>query len=137
MWNLDDAQIYRKVVSLPLPFVHFWGKDGHVKREAIRTFANAYPDFPRPVPVAAWWAFRIFIRKKTVRGFDVENALKIIIDSFSTRQIQRDVSQFSAVGLYVDDNIDHVRLIQVAGERTDGCDTAYVEIFCNAAAKLD
>lgn len=106
-------------------------RPGHTdkdKREMIRSSAATM--LSHPIPAVESWAFRIFVRKSGRRPFDIENTLKIIIDSFSRRQIRRDRSQHERVALYEDDTLEHVGLIQVGGERCAmGHSLTRVEIF--------
>jgi Holliday junction resolvase RusA-like endonuclease len=132
MWNLDDESKYVKVHSFSLPeaFTYADTRKGHTdkdKRERIR--ARAAKDFPHELPIVKWWAFRINIKKTTNRRFDIENVLKPLIDAFCKRQILEDKSQCAELGLYDDDTIDFVRIIEVGGSRSREKDTTEVEIF--------
>lgn len=126
MWNLDDAGLYFKLLSARVPYAHTWGASDREKREDIRG-ALAFR-FPSSVPPACWWAFRLYTRKRGV-AWDVENIPKVVVDAFSKEQIQKDGSAYSQVGLYANDTIEHVRMVQVAGEPGSGEDSTIVEIF--------
>ena len=132
MWDLDDTASYAKVASFDFPWASTYAdmRPGHTdkeKRERVR--AIAANQLPSSIPHAKWWAFRIFVRKAGGRPFDIENTLKVFIDSFSARQIRSDASQYQTVALYEDDTVDHVRIIQVGGERTSSNESTRVEIF--------
>jgi hypothetical protein len=88
----------------------------------------ASSNFPTSIPKVEWWAFRIFVRKVGYRQFDIENVPKLIIDAFCQKQITRDGSVYKKIGLYKDDTIDYVRIVQVGGERSAE-DSTMVEIF--------
>lgn len=131
MWNLDDDTRYEKVLDLDLPWATTWAdtRDGHKdkeKRERIRERATIQGFAKRPD--GEKWAFRISVSKCKRRAFDIENVAKPIIDAFCTKQIHRDNSQYKSVGLYPDDRLDHVVILEVAGTRSDK-DSTRVEIF--------
>lgn len=62
------------------------------------------------------------------RPFDIENVPKTIIDSFCKRQITWNQSKFTQLALYPDDNLDFIRVIQIAGKMNNS-DSTKVEIF--------
>jgi len=132
MWNLDDEAKYVKVHSFSLPeaFTYADTREGQTdkdKRERIRV--KAAEDFPDNIPSVKWWAFRIFVKKSGNRRFDIENVPKLIVDAFCRRQIQEDGSQYTKLGLFRDDTIDFVRVIEVGGIRSQAENTTKVEIF--------
>ena len=93
-----------------------------MREEATKSFAG--------VPVGVdWWAFRIVVRKSGQRAFDIENVPKPIIDAFCARQIRSDGSPHGDLGLYSDDSLDHVRFLQVYGERCSDADSTSIQIF--------
>jgi hypothetical protein len=106
-------------------------RPGHTdreKRERIRE--AALPFLGNVLASRELICFRITVRKGRKRKFDIENVLKPIIDAFCRGQIIRDQSAFPGVGLYDDDSLDHVPMLQVAGERSsDGVDSTVIEIF--------
>ena len=131
MWNLDDEAKYVKVHSFSLPeaFTYADMREGHTdrdKRERIR--AKAAEDFPDNIPSVKWWAFRIFVNKSGSRPFDIENVPKLIVDAFCERQIQKDSSQYTKLGLFEDDTIDLVSVIEIGGMRSQEENTK-VEVF--------
>ena len=134
MWNLDDQTACARVLHFELPWAQTWAdmREGHTdreKRERIR--AIAAQALTSPLPVAKRWAIRIHVWKRGSRPFDIENVAKPIIDAFCLGQIQRDGSPHTRLGLYPDDRIDYVSMLQVAGERTDGADRTAVELFAH------
>lgn len=139
MWNLDDTSIYRRVLRIDLPWAQTWAdtRKGHTdleKRERIRAIAAGV--LTSPTPVAEKWAIRIQVWKRGGRPFDIENVPKVIVDAFCKRQIERDGSTQTQVGLYPDDRIDHVAMLQVAGGRTNGPDKTVVEVYAQVALDL-
>ena len=131
MWNLDDKSKYVKVHSFHLPeaFTYADTRKGHTdkdKRERIR--ARAAQDFPNNIPSVNWWAFRIFVKKSGNIRFDIENVPKLIVDAFCIRQIRADGSQYMKLGLFSDDTVDYVRVIEVGGIRGEE-DSTKVDIF--------
>jgi hypothetical protein len=131
MWNLDDEKVYTKIHSFMLQEAFTYadmrpGQTDKEKRERIRNEANK--NFPANVSGVAWWAFRIYVRKSGNRPFDIENVPKLIVDAFCKKQIVQDRSVYEGVGLYNDDTIDYVRVVQVGGERSND-DSTIVEIF--------
>lgn len=132
MWNLDDEAKYVRVHSFSLPesFTYADTRKGQTdkdKRERIR--AKAAEDFPDDMPDVEWWAFRILVKKSGNRAFDIENVPKLIVDAFSKRQIELDKSQYKKLGIFEDDTMDFVRIIEVAGLRSQDGDITEVEIF--------
>jgi len=129
MWNLDDQTKYKKVLEVDLPWATTWGQTGKYAQERERIRQLAAPLLTsKPVGVEKW-ALRITVGKAGRRRFDVENVLKPIIDAFCEKQIQADKSQYQNLGLYPDDTLDHVVLLEITGSRTVGKETTLVEIF--------
>ena len=131
-WDLDDSRTYVRVHAFEFleAFTYADTRPGHTdkeKRERIRI--RAAEGFPAQLPNAKWWAFRIYLRKSGKRPFDIENVPKLIVDAFCEEQIRKDGSRHASLGLYPDDTIDHVRLIEIGGERTADEDSTRVEIF--------
>lgn len=131
MITLDDTSRFLKVLTLDVAWAHTYadmrpGKRDRERRENYRAAAlgklNAIPTN------ALWWAFRISVLKAG-RPIDVDNIAKTIVDSFCTRQIALDGSEFTQLGLYADDTFDHVRVLQVIGNRSTTGDTTRIEIF--------
>ena len=128
MWNLDDNSKYVLVHQFEYPKAFTWGDKDPEKREFIR--AEAKEGFPASIPDLAWWAFRIYVKKgMKAKKFDVDNVVKLVVDAFCRDEIVRDQSGYPELCLYEKDTIDVIRVIQVAGERTEGTDHTYVEIF--------
>jgi len=126
---LDDETLFHKTLSIEVPWSHSYadmrvGKTDRERRENFRAAAVGKIIAPRLAP--RWWAFRISVTKAR-RSLDVDNVAKTIIDAFCTRQIARDGSSFVDLGLYPDDSFDHVRFLQVGGQR--GPDATRIEIF--------
>ena len=126
MWDLDDGRLYFKVISVTIPYAYTWGSEERNKREAIRRAVA--PHFPAHVPPARWWAFRLYARKAGDR-WDVENIPKLLVDAFSGEQIEKDGSGYPQLRLYEKDTIEHVRMVQVAGEQFFDEDSTIIEIF--------
>ena len=119
-WDLDNTLAYSLVAKFEYDAAFTYadmrpGSTDKEKRELIRRFASL--SFPAEVPQAKWWAFRIIVQKGGTRAFDIENVPKLIIDSFCRKQIVRDGSAYLKLGLFPDDTIDFVRMMQVAGTR--------------------
>lgn len=134
MWNLDDSTCYIRVLDLQLDGATTYadmreGKKDKEKREKIRQSAAAHLNKPQGVQK---WAFRITVSKNGKRRFDIENVSKTIIDAFCEWQIERDGSPYSSVGLYPDDSLDHVVVLEVGGKRSLGQESTRIEIFAVA-----
>lgn len=120
IWKLSDPQHYIAVLNFEYEAAFTYGdmrpgctdKD---KREKIRKVACS--SFSGHVPSARWWAFRIGVHKAGKGAFDIENVPKLVVDAFCQKQIRKDNSAFVNLGFYPDDTLDHVRIIQVSGER--------------------
>jgi hypothetical protein len=113
-WNLENTFAYSLVARFEFDgaFTSCTPDDRRL-REIIREFASR--SFPVEVPQAKWWAFRVVIQREGTGPFDLDNALKLVVDSFGKRQILRDASAYPNVGLFPDDTIDSVRMMQIAG----------------------
>jgi hypothetical protein len=127
MWDLDDETLYFKFLDARIPHAFTWGDKDRDKREMIRRAVAS--KFPAVVPDARWWAFRLYARKAGSQGFDVENIPKLVIDAFARLQIQRDGSQYPQLGIYEDDKIDSVGMVQVAGESSRDGDSTVIQVF--------
>ena len=89
---------------------------GSQERERIRQLAAPLLR-SKPAGVEKW-AFRITVGRMGRRSFDLENVVKPIVDAFCDKQIQADKSHYQDLGLYSDDTLDHVVLLEIAGSRT-------------------
>lgn len=130
MYLFDDTQTFTKVLALEVPWAHSYAdmQPGKTDRERRENYRNAALGKLEPVPEnPLWWAFRIAV-EKAGRPLDVDNVAKTIIDAFCTRQIARDASPHTTLGLYPDDTFDHVRVLQVIGGR-GATDFTKIEIF--------
>ncbi len=128
MWDLNDERTYLRVVRFEMLWVKTHGADHRQKRERIREAAA--PELASVPPEIKQWGFRILVRRaRNKKSIDIENVPKLIVDAFSKSLIRTDGSPFSQVGLYEDDTIDHVTVLQVAGERVNDTDSTVVEIF--------
>ncbi|MDX4954579.1 hypothetical protein [Delftia acidovorans] len=131
MFTLDDYDKFVKVLALDVPWAHTYadtrpGKTDRERRENYR--AAAIGVIQATPPSVLWWAFRITVGRAG-RSLDVDNIAKTIIDSFCARQIARDNSSFTHLGLYPDDTFDHVRILQVIGNRSTTVDSTRIEVF--------
>ena len=128
-WNLY-GNAYLRIHEFKYP--HAWsygnmtpGKTDKEKREYIRKIA--LKKFPKTMNKK--FAFRILVGKKGDGPFDVDNVPKLVVDAFCKGQIDRDKSKYK-VGLYEDDRLDFVEIIQVFGKRAKDNFTR-VEIFAH------
>jgi hypothetical protein len=133
-YDLDNPERFVKVLDIEVPWAHTYAdtEPGRTDRERRDNYRKAAVSKLSPLPAAPlWWAFRIGV-EKVGRALDVDNVAKTIIDSFCTWQINRDVRDGSPpageLGLFPDDTIDHVRVLQVDGARGTANRTQ-VEIF--------
>ena len=131
-WDLEDSATYLPVLEFALPFAHTWGsKADRERRESIRCAAQ--PRIPNPIPPASWWAFRICITKTNPKGADADNFAKLIIDSFSAKQLRLDETKFPTVELFPDDDIPTVRVVQVTAQPGES-DSALVQVFARRSS---
>lgn len=131
MLTFDDSEKFVKVLALEVPWAHSYAdtRPGKTDRERRENYRNAAAGVIQAVPAGVlWWAFRITV-SKTGRPLDVDNIAKTIIDSLCARQITRDCSSFTHLGLYSDDTFDHVRVLQVIGSRSTTADSTCIEVF--------
>lgn len=129
--DLDDSERFVKVLDIEVPWARSWGgRDDRGSRDSYRRSAA---DMLGEVPAnPLWWAFRIGVHKSG-RLLDVDNVAKTIIDAFCAKQIDNDVRNGSpqpipGLGLYPDDTVEHVRVLQVVGE-PGAADRTHIEIF--------
>jgi hypothetical protein len=134
VWNLDANVEYALVHSFEIREAFTYGnmrmtQKDRDKRKRIRDEASK--QFPTSIPLGRWWAFRIYVKKSGKRPFDIENVPKLIVDAFSRRQIKDDkqLEYENLLGLFDDDTIEQVRMIQMSGERTMNENSMRVEIF--------
>jgi hypothetical protein len=116
------------VLALDVPWAHSYAdmSPGKTDRERRENYRNAAAGILQTIPAnTLWWAFRITVQKAG-RPLDVDNIAKTIIDSFCARQIARDGSSFSHLGLYT---FEHVRVLQVIGNRSTTADSTLIEVF--------
>ena len=129
MIDFDDAEKFSLVHHFKISAVYTWGtKDDKLKREEIRWIALM--DFPKGPFNFEWYGFRIRVkRSESSRDLDIENIPKLIIDTFSGWQIDRDRSKFLNSEIYKDDTMRWVRALQIEGEFTEDEDETEVWIF--------
>ena len=127
--NLDDTDRFVKVRELEVPWAYAYAYTlpGEPDKERREEYCNAACGKIRPVSDPLWWAFRITV-ENSGRLLDVGNVAKLIIDAFCTKQITDDKSALTQVGLYDDDTLKHVRVLQVVGE-PGPADRTKIEVF--------
>jgi hypothetical protein len=131
MWNLDDTTHFIPVLSLTVPWARTYAdiRPGHTDREHREELRKTAIPHLIPAPVnTLWWAVRIAVTKAGNRPFDIENVPKPIIDAFCAWQIARDRSTCLEAGLFRHDTLDHVRILQVSGQRGH-TSTTRIDIF--------
>jgi len=128
-WNLDDEGKYFKLFSAKIPYAYVWGNwDDRDRRENIRReLVGVFPDTDN-IPRPRWWAFRIFAEKGGCR-WDVDNLPKLVVDALSREQLREDNSEFQHMALYENDTVEFVRMVQVAGEKSERQDRMVIEVF--------
>lgn len=129
--SLDDSTHFLKILSLEVPWAHTSasttpGKTDRERRENFR--AAALNEIKAAPPNVLWWAFRITV-KKAGRPLDVDNVAKTVIDSFCTGQIVKDGSRYLQLGLYPDDHLGYVRVLQVTATPSEAESSTRIEIF--------
>jgi len=141
VFNLDDDSLYIPVYSFCINKAFTWanmdeGRRDLDRREFIRE--SVVGNFPDQIPDVAWWAFRFYVKKSGSGPFDIENVPKTYVDAFCEGQmkkdnlkLKRDNLTYKNLGIYEDDRIDYVRVIEVGGERVASKDqeSTCVEIF--------
>ncbi len=130
MFNFHDATTFRLIRSFEIPAVYTWGDGDRDKRELIREAATE--GFMKLTVNYSWCGFSITIeRSKGGRDLDLENVPKLIVDSFSGWQINRDGSKYRELELYPEDTLRYVRAIYLNGKFIDGKDRTIVRIYGN------
>jgi len=129
MWNFNDSNEFTLVHHFKIPAIYTWGDQDPDKREEIRK--NALKDFPQKSLDCKWYAFYIEVERSPFeRPLDIENVPKLIIDAFSSEQIDKDKSRYRNTGLYPDDDLKHVRAFQIEGKfSNNGRNNTEVWIF--------
>ena len=128
MCNFDDAKQFILIHHFNIPAIYTFGDKDRDKRENIRR--NALKNFQKKPYRCKWYGFRIKVERSMFkRPLDIENIPKLIIDAFSSEQIDRDKSRYPRMKLYPDDTLEHIRVIQIEGKFSDNKDNTEVWIF--------
>ena len=129
MWDFSDSKEFFLIHHFKIPSIYTWGGKDLGKREDIRRCA--LKNFPQKPPKCKWYAFYIEIERNPLeRPLDIENVPKLIIDAFSSDQIHKDKSRYSKTELYADDDLKHVRAVQIEGKfSNNGSNNTEVWIF--------
>jgi hypothetical protein len=129
MWNFSDSKEFVLIHHFKIPSIYTWGDKDLSKREEIRRYA--LKNLPQKPPKCKWYAFYIEVERNPLeRSLDIENVPKLIIDAFSSDQIYKDKSRYSKTELYADDDLKHVRAVQIEGKFSDnGSNNTGVWIF--------
>jgi len=116
MWNLlDDKRKYKKLIEFETDEIYTYGRKKDLQnKEDIRKKAEkeikaikaGINQVPKNKNKSKSYAFRIsiYINKTRRRKFDIDNTIKLIVDSFSQEQVSKDNSQYLDCGLYKDDS---------------------------------
>lgn len=126
--NLFERNEFTLIHHFKFPHILTWGANDRKRREIIRQ--SAIKGFPKLILKYDWYGFHIKVsRNRHSRPLDIENVSKLIIDSFSQSQINRDKSSYPQLVLYEDDSLDYVRILHVEGEFTLEDDNTEVWIY--------
>jgi HEPN domain-containing protein len=134
MGGLDDNKEYKLFFEFEFPHVFSYAdtRPGHTdkeKRNLIREYA--FEKCPDSTPSNTCWAISISVEydKKKKRLIDIDNIPKLIIDAFCKKQIRSDKSyKYKKLGLYDDDTIVHINLLEVKGT-LGSRDSTKVQVF--------
>jgi len=130
MFDFRDQIQFRLLHSFEMQTIYTWGDRDLDKRELIREAAKE--GFKKPPFNYSWCSISIIIeRSKGRRDLDLENVPKLIVDSFSGWQINRDGSRYRELELYPEDSLRYVRAIYLNGKFVDGEDRTIVRIYGN------
>jgi len=117
MWDLDDKTKYKKLFEFEIDKIYTWGssKDKE-RREEIRQKACGNNLVPRNRSYAFRISIYIYPHRKPC--LDIENTVKLILDSFSKKIVNQDNSEYPDCWFYEDDCYPNVKVIEVgaAGE---------------------
>lgn len=121
MWDFDSQKEFVLIHNFEIPAIYTWGDKDKDKRESIRR--SAIRNFVRKRKSDfQWYGFRIKIKRNAAgRELDIENVPKLILDAFSSKQIDQDNSTYKDIPglrLYPDDTLQYIRAIQIEGEFT-------------------
>jgi len=129
MWNLRDEGKYKKLFNFETDKIYTWGKGKNdkqsdpEKRKEIRE--KAIDAGISQVPKNKSYAFRIsiYIDPNRKHELDIDNTVKLIVDSFSQGRVSEDVSKDNSKSkdsskhldcwLYKDDSYPNVKVIEV------------------------
>ena len=125
-WKLDDERDYFSL--LPEPIVLDFATTAGDQRRKIRRVAC--DRVPHDLPEAESWAFRILVEwSATAAKFpDLDNPAKPILDAFSMKMIVQDGDSYRHLGLYEDDDLRQLSMVQIAG-MVGSRDRTVIEIF--------
>jgi hypothetical protein len=115
MVDFDDNSKFKRIASFQMSEVLTYGYKDREKRELIRQ-ASINNQLEIRNESVKWFGFRIFVNKAGKKRIDIDNVPKLIIDSFSKKQIKKDKSK-QQVGLYDDDTISDVKEIQISEDK--------------------
>jgi hypothetical protein len=122
MMDLDNPHEFARIVSFEVQhaFAYGNGDADRNRREIIREAADTAIEPENPhmdLNTFSWFAFRIKVYKYGSGRFDIDNVPKPHIDAFCERQIEDDESNYVHLALYEDDTIDHVKYLEIYGDR--------------------
>lgn len=128
MFDFRDETQFMLIHSFEMQGIHTWGSRDLKKRELIRDAAKE--GFNKPTVHYSWCGFSINIeRSMGSRDLDLENVSKLVVDSFSGWQINRDGSKYTALEIYPEDTLRYVRAIYLNGKFVDGENRTLVSIY--------
>jgi len=124
MWNLDDKEKYEKLFSFKIDKIYTWGDNHEQIKKNIRKEATGINQAPKNKS----YAFRIsiYINPNRTQKFDIDNTIKLIVDSFSHNSENPDC------WLYEDDCYPNVKVIEVGAAKevdSENDEKMCVEIF--------
>jgi len=133
MWNLDDKEKYEELFSFKIDKIYTWGdektakqpdseKKKNIRKEATKSGINQVLENKNNKS----YAFRISIYIKRGHKLDIDNTVKLIVDSFSHNSENPDC------WLYEDDHYPNVKVIEVGAVKevnSENDEKMCVEIF--------
>ena len=132
MTNFKDAEKFTLIHYFRIPAIYTWGGQDKKIREEIRRIASETFQNGLVEPFDYdWFGFQIKVRRNEfqIYNIDLDNVPKLIIDSFSGKQIDTDSSAYPQIKIYADDTMRWVRAIQIEVEVTKDTDETDVWIF--------
>jgi Holliday junction resolvase RusA-like endonuclease len=141
MWNLCDEVKYKKLFNFDTNKIYTYGGNNKeqdkknredIREKAINTEMNQVLKNRDNKNKSYAFRISIYINKTRCHRPDIDNTVKLIVDSFSKSQLDRDSSKYPDCWFYEDDCYPNVKVIEVGVVKevnSKDDENMHVEIF--------